>query len=125
MDQALFVFLDDYTVWLDATKKEINNSKALLNETKQLIASNNNQISTSINSLRDKIVMLLQNAYILMECHIRVLKVYNMYSDEDKKTIDEYEPVSTEVYKLVKEINNFIRSYLNVNESNNNLDIGL
>ena len=125
MDQALIVFLDDYTVWLDATKKEIYNSKTLLSATKQLITLNNNQIEASMNTLRDKIVMLLQKTYILMECHIRVLKVYNMYSDEDKKIIDEYEPVSTEAYKLVKEINNFIHPYLNGNESQSTLDVNL
>lgn len=122
MDQALRIFLEDYKVWLDTTKKEYNKAKILLGATKQLVAENQESIK-SLETLRCEIDKLFQKNYMLMESHLHVHNVYSWYSDEDKKIIDEYKTVNEKVDALIREISAFLKSYTAIDEDQTNAEL--
>ena len=105
MEQALKHFIEEYTVWLNATKKDYDLTKnAYIAAQKSPLT---NEIKDELNSM---VRHLFQMNYMLMESHIAIFNLYVWYSDEEKQLIDEYKPTCEKVSKLIKAVDNFTKS---------------
>ena len=117
MERALEIFLEEYTIWLNATKKDYNETSKFFKETKKQVAAGqaHNDILKELDSKRRHLFQML---YMMMESHLRLHNVYSWYSDDDKKLIDEYKPVSQKAANLNGEIFDYIKSLQSTQNAN-------
>ena len=117
MDKTLKYFLEDYQMWLEGTKANIRETITMIIKVKSEVNPTKKQLAKLDKQKRH----LFQTNYFLMESHLRIHNIYNMFSDEDKKFIDEYENVSAQANNVVSKINEFLNSYKNDTTSNQTL----
>ena len=117
MERALEIFLEEYTIWLNATKTDYNSTKTFFKEVKQQLASGQGH-KDSLKELDSKRRHLFQMAYMMMESHLRLHNVYSWYSEKDKKLIDEYKTVSEKANNLNGEIYDYIKSLQSTQNAN-------
>ena len=122
MHPALEQFLEEYQLWLNATKEKCRVAQAKFAKIQELIAVNgvSEEILTSLYSLSHG---LFQTGYLLMESHTKINNLKANYSEEDQKLIDSYYKVANKTNSIVRNILSYKLSFEKSSETEDDLTI--
>ena len=120
MEKALRVFYNEYIMFLEGVKSKMVEAIAKTIKVKHEI-DYSNPSQKMLNEL-DRIRRgLFQTNYLLMESHIRLPNPHPCFSDEENKSILEYEDVSRQANNIIKRIDEFLNSFKKEEINTNNL----
>ena len=122
MHPALEQFLEEYQLWLNATKEKCKATQEKFVKIQKIISTNgpSEEILTNLYSISHS---LFQTGYLLMESHTKINNLKANYSEEDQKLIDSYYKVANKTNSIVRNILSYKLSFEKSSETEDDLTI--
>ena len=122
MHPALISFLEEYQLWLNATKEKCKATQEKFVKIQEIVNINgmSEEILTNLYAISHG---LFQTGYLLMESHTKINNLKANYPEEDQKLIDSYYKVANKTNSIVRNILSYKLSFEKTSETQDDLSI--
>ena len=122
MHPALEQFLEEYQLWLNATKEKCKATQKKFDIIQELVNTNgiSEEILTNLYAISHS---LFQTGYLLMESHTKINNLKANYPEEDQKLIDSYYKVANRTNSIVRNILSYKLSFEKSSATEDDLSI--